>query len=182
MRIRTVAIAIAVAATLAVAGVLAAAAFRPDTFRIERSVTVHARAQAIHPLINDLRQFNSWNPFNKKDPAIRGTYRGPTAGPGAAYDFAGNSEVGQGTVEITGSTPERITMALRMVEPMKADNQVEFTLRPRGDVTDVTWSMQGRTPYFAKVIHVVFDMDKMVGASFEAGLAELKARAERSPA
>ncbi len=31
-----------------------------------------------------------------------------------------------------------------------------------------------------KVIHLIFDMDKMVGEDFEAGLADLKATAERS--
>ena len=39
--------------------------------------------------------------------------------------------------------------------------------------------MQGGVPYFAKIIHVFFDMDKMVGKDFEAGLANLKAGAEK---
>src|SRR4029079_8753997 len=32
---------------------------------------------------------------------------------------------------------------------------------------------------FAKIIHVFFNMDKMVGGDFEAGLAKLKAAAEK---
>ena len=39
--------------------------------------------------------------------------------------------------------------------------------------------MNGDVPFVAKVIHVVFDMDKMVGGEFEAGLAKLKAAAEK---
>jgi hypothetical protein len=39
--------------------------------------------------------------------------------------------------------------------------------------------MQGPLPYVAKVVHVVFDMDGMVGKQFETGLANLKAVAEK---
>ncbi|HEX6829558.1 MAG TPA: polyketide cyclase, partial [Burkholderiales bacterium] len=47
-----------------------------------------------------------------------------------------------------------------------------------GDMTTVRWAMQGPTPYFAKIIHLFIDMDRMVGKDFEAGLANLKAAAE----
>jgi hypothetical protein len=39
--------------------------------------------------------------------------------------------------------------------------------------------MTGPVPYLAKIMHVVFNMDKMVGGDFEAGLAAMKAQAER---
>jgi len=39
--------------------------------------------------------------------------------------------------------------------------------------------MQGPVPYIAKIVHVIFNMDKMVGKDFEIGLANLKALAER---
>lgn len=164
---------------LAVAGVLIAAAYRPDTFRVERSVRIAAAPERIHPLINDLRQFNVWNPFNKKDPQIQGTYRGPATGPGSAYDFKGNKEVGAGTVSIVETAPQKVTMALDMAEPLEAHNTVVFSLVPQGTQTEVTWSMQGRTPYIGKLLHMVFDMDKMVGGAFESGLADLKAIAEK---
>jgi hypothetical protein len=42
----------------------------------------------------------------------------------------------------------------------------------------VTWAMQGGVPYLAKIMHVFFNMDKMVSGDFEAGLANLKTVAE----
>jgi len=48
-------------------------------------------------------------------------------------------------------------------------------VEPKGGATAVTWDMQGPTPFFAKIIHVFLDMDKMVGNDFETGLANLKA-------
>jgi hypothetical protein len=56
---------------------------------------------------------------------------------------------------------------------------VEFSLAAKGDATDVTWAMQGPVPYVAKIMHVFFDMDSMVGKDFEAGLANLKSIAEK---
>ena len=39
--------------------------------------------------------------------------------------------------------------------------------------------MQGHTPYFAKIIHLFFDMDRMVGRDSGAGFADLEAVAEK---
>ena len=37
----------------------------------------------------------------------------------------------------------------------------------------------GPVPFFAKIIHVFMDMDKMVGGQFAEGLGKLKAAAEK---
>ena len=55
----------------------------------------------------------------------------------------------------------------------------EFALTPQNKATEFSWAMEGPTPYFAKIIHVFIDMDKMVGRDFEAGLASLKSIAEQ---
>ena len=39
--------------------------------------------------------------------------------------------------------------------------------------------MKGQVPYIAKIVHVFLNVDKMVGQDFEAGLANLKAVAEK---
>lgn len=69
-------------------------------------------------------------------------------------------------------------LKLDFLKPFEAHNTVEFKLEPKGDTTNVTWTMQGPTPYFAKIIHVFIDMDGMVGKDVEAGLANLKSPAE----
>ncbi|MET0333406.1 MAG: SRPBCC family protein [Rhizobacter sp.] len=173
-------ISLAVILVLALGALLAYAATRPDSFRFERSVTIAASPEKIRPLINDMRQFNTWNPYNKKDPAMKTTYRGPQAGPGAAYDFEGNGEVGKGTIQIIEpSAPDTVSMKLDMLAPMEGHNLIDFKLQPQGTGTQVTWAMHGPTPYLAKVLHVVINMDKMLGKDFEAGLADLKTLAER---
>ena len=163
---------------LTIGGVLILAATRPDQFRVQRTAIVQAPADKIYPLISDLRQFNTWNPYEKKDPNIVGAYSGPASGAGAAYAFTGNKDVGKGAIKITSATPEVVRMDLVMLEPFEADNRVEFRIEPAGSATKVTWALEGKTPYFAKVVHLFLDMDSMVGKDFESGLAGLKKLAE----
>jgi hypothetical protein len=172
---------VAVVAVAAVSALLIIAAGKPDTFAVQRSATIAASAEKIHPLINDLRSFNTWNPYERKDPNMRRSYRGNAHGPGAGYDFAGNKEVGTGSIEITDSRmPHRVEMKLDMYEPFEAHNIVEFTLVKRGETaTEVTWALRGPANFISKLMGVFFDMDQMIGRDFEAGLANLKALAER---
>jgi|tagenome__1003787_1003787.scaffolds.fasta_scaffold20664861_2 hypothetical protein len=167
---------------VALAGILAVAATRSDTFRVQRSASIGAAADRIYPLINDLHRFNTWNPFERKDPNLKRSYSGAGSGKGALYAFDGNGNVGKGTIEIIDSAaPSKVTMTLHMLQPFETRNTVDFILQPKGDTTEVTWAMHGPVPYFAKIMHLFIDMDRMVGGEFEAGLASLKAIAEKTP-
>src|SRR5262245_6561035 len=171
---------IAIAFVLIVGGVLIAASTRPNDFRVQRSASIKASPDKIFPHINDLRAFNAWNPFNKKDPNIKGSYSGAASGPGAAYAFEGNSDVGRGRIEIIDSRPvSEVRMSLHMLAPMEGRNVVEFNLHPKGESTSVTWAIQGPMPYISKVLSLFCDMDAMIGKEFESGLAELKVITER---
>ncbi|MGE0653457.1 MAG: SRPBCC family protein [Alphaproteobacteria bacterium] len=166
-------------AAVLIGGLLLVAASRPDTFEVRRTASIKAPPERIFPLINDLHAFNSWNPYEKKDPNIKGTYGRITAGKGAAYAFDGNRDVGRGRIEIVDSSPvSRVTMSVSLVEPLAVANIVHFTLVPSGDATNVTWEMRGDVPYVAKVVHMFVDPDDMVGRDFEAGLASLKSMVE----
>lgn len=163
----------------AVVAVLLYAASRPDSFSLERRITISAPPEKVHALINDVKAFNTWNPFALKDPAIKLRYEGGPSGPGAAYAWESET-VGTGRMEIVEATaPSRVAMRLDFEKPMKGSNRVEFRLRPIGAQTEVTWAMSGPMPYLSKLITTFVDMDRMVGGDFEAGLANLKALAEK---
>jgi uncharacterized protein YndB with AHSA1/START domain len=162
------------------AALLIFAATKPDTFRVQRAASIKAPPEKIFPLINDFQGWGAWSPWEKMDPALKRSYSGAPSGKGAVYAWQGNSEVGVGRMEITESSPSsRIAINLDFVKPFEAHNAVEFRLDPKGDATSITWTMQGHTPYLAKIVHVFFDMDSMVGKQFETGLANLKALAEK---
>ncbi len=171
---------IAIVVVVLVVALLIFAATKPDTFRVQRSASIKAPPEKLFPLINDLHSWGAWSPWEKMDPAMKRTYSGAASGKGAVYEWEGNHNVGKGRMEITDtSSPSRVTIKLDFIKPFEGHNIAEFTLDAKGDSTNVTWAMHGPTPYMAKVIHIFFSMDSMVGKQFEAGLANMKTLAEK---
>ncbi len=172
------AIIIAVIVLLAL-GVLIYASMKPDAITISRSITIKAPADKIFPLINDFQAWQSWSPYETKDPGMKRELGVPITGKGATYAWDGNKNVGQGKMEITESAPPtRIVIKIHFLRPMENEAMANFTLSPKTDNTDVTWTMVTPTPLMSKVMSIFFDLDKMIGTDFEVGLANLKTKAE----
>ena len=80
---------------------------------------------------------------------------------------------------ITESRPnELIRIRLDFFKPFAATSIAEFTFKPEGNQTAVTWSMSGDKNFMAKAIHLFMNMDNMIGNQFEKGLVDMKAAAE----
>lgn len=166
---------VALAALAVVALVLIYAATRPNTFRIKRSTDITASPQKIFAFINDFKAWPQWSPYEKLDPTMQRALSGAEAGKGAAYEWSGNAKAGAGRMEIIeSSAPEKVVLNLVFTKPFKANNIVTFNCIPEGDVTHVSWLMEGPLNYMAKIMHLLFNMDRMIGRDFEKGLAELK--------
>jgi hypothetical protein len=162
-----------------IAIVLVVAAFQPSEFRVTRAATIAAPAAVIFPEINDFHRWAAWSPWEKLDPAMKRTFEGAAAGVGAVYAWDGNSAVGSGRMTITESRPaELINIKLEFFKPMPGVCPTEFTFRPEGGATSVTWTMSGTNNYLSKIVCLFMNMDKMIGGDFEKGLAELKRIAE----
>ena len=164
-----------------VATILFIASRKSDSVTIQRSAYITAAPSAIFPLINDLRAHTSWSPFNQ-DPNMKRTYSGPSKGVGSALDFD-DRKAGTGRIEITdASQPTQVIFRLVMTKPMNCDNVIKISLTPRGNGTDVSWSMSGRAPFLAKLMGTVMDCEGMCGGMFDKGLATLKTLTENGPA
>ena len=158
-----------------VAAILVTAAMQPSDFRVTRSISITAEPAAVFPQVNDMQKWLAWSPWEKLDPQMKRTFEGPQSGVGASYSWAGNSDVGSGTSTITESVPNQLVkFKLEMKEPFAGTNDVEFMFKPEGTQTVVSWGMFGKKNFIAKVIGLFFDCEKMVGAQFEQGLAQLK--------
>ncbi len=171
---------IALVVAVLLVGIVALAALKPDSFRVKRAITIKAAPETIFPLIDDLHRWTAWSPYEKKDPAMKRIFSGAASGRGAAYAWDGNNNVGEGRMEITESSPlTRIAIKLDFIRPFEGHNIATFTLTPNEDGTEVIWAMDGPTPFISKLMQVFFNMDKMIGTDFEAGLADLKNIAEK---
>ena len=163
-----------------VVGVMVVASMRPNDFSVQRSVSILAPPEKIFPMIDDFRQWPAWSPWEKLDPTMKRTLSGAPSGVGAIYAWDGSGKVGAGRMEIKEATaPSKIGIQLDFIKPFEGHNIADFTLAPMGQATEVTWRMHGPAPFISKLMGLFFDMDTMIGKDFEAGLANLKAAAEK---
>ncbi len=163
-----------------VSGFLTAAAVQSNKFQVQRSTLIAASPEQVFPHVNDLHKWDAWSPWAKKDPNAVNSFEGPDAGVGAKFKWSGNSEVGEGQMTITGSTPgELVQIKLEFTKPFEDASDVEFVFRPEGDQTRVIWTMSGvQANFIGKVMCLLMNMDKMVGGDFEKGLASMKSVVE----
>ncbi len=153
---------------------------QPDEFTVSRAASIAAPPEKIFPHVNDLNQWQAWSPWAKLDPTALTSFSGPDAGAGAAMAWDGSKKVGAGKMTITESRPgELLRLRLDFRKPMQATNTAEFTFRPEGGQTAVTWSMAGKNNFMGKIFGLFIDCEKMCGNQFEKGLASLKSVAEK---
>ena len=174
---------ILIAVAIVIVGFLVFVQTRPSEFRVERSATIAAAPAALFAQVNDLHKWEAWDPWAKLDPNSKTTFEGPAEGVGSSFSWAGNNEVGEGKMTILESKPnELVKMKLEFFKPFAGTSTAEFTFKPEGDKTVVTWAMYGPNGYMGKLMGCFMDCEKMMGPKFEEGLANLKKIAEAQPA
>ena len=172
---------------IGVAGVLVlfvlVVATRPSAYHVERKVEVAAPADLVFGVLNDLHQFASvlvlfGSPWEKLDPDMQKTFEGPEAGVGQSYAWSGK-EVGKGKMTIEESVPgQKVGIKFQFVAPMKSTATCALILTSAPTGSFVTWSMDGNHNFIGKAFGMFMDMDNMLGADIEKGLARLKTLAE----
>lgn len=161
---------------LIVATFLIIAAFLPAEFTVSRSQSIDAPPVIVFAQVNDLKQWEAWQPWLVEDPDMELMYSATTIGEGASYTWS-SDKTGDGKLTITESV-----MGEKIVNDVdfgpNGNGQGEFLFAPEGDGTKVTWTMRGNLPYptgryFGPM------MDSMLGAQFEDGLTRLKTVSEK---
>ncbi|MES2921660.1 MAG: SRPBCC family protein [Verrucomicrobiota bacterium] len=156
-------------------------ALQPNHFRVERSATLAASPAALFDQVNDHRKFAVWNPWGKMDPAAINTYSGPDSGVGAKCSWQGEN-IGTGSATIIESKPGRLVrQRMDWLKPMEGTSTVDFTFKPEGEKTVVTWAMYGPQTFMGKAVSLVMNCEKMCGPQFEQGLIDM-GKAASTPA
>jgi len=157
-------------------------AMRPSEFSVARSAIIAAPPEAVFIHVNDLHKWEEWSPWAKVDLNAKTFYEGPDAGVGAVFGWSGNNKIGEGKMTITGSRPgEFVQFRLEFLRPMKGTNIAEFTFKPDGNRTVVTWAMTGKMGFMGKLVGLFMDCEKMCGGQFDKGLADMKSIVESAP-
>lgn len=172
---------ISIVVTILVVGFFVAVAMQPNQFRITRSIIIAAPSSEVFIYVNNLHNWNAWSPWAKMDPNSKIEYAGPAEGLGASFKWEGNDQVGVGIMTIAETrVNEYVRFRLDFLKPFVATNTAEFTFKPQGNETEVSWSMSGKSNFMSKAMSLIMNCDKMVGGQFEKGLADLKALVERN--
>ena len=179
-------------------------------YLVSRSTSVDAPPERVHDLVEDLRAWTQWSPWEGVDPELERTYSGPERGVGARYAWKGNRKAGAGSMEVTSVQPEAVGVHLEFLKPFRSTSEVTFRIAPAtpsggpgdpgdpatsgdsatpgdsgtsgGARTEVTWEMRGTRSGVMGVVARVVPVDRLIGGDFEKGLARLRAVAEQPPA
>ena len=147
-------------------------------FTVARSVQIDAPPDKVYALIASPREWKQWSVWNQRDPAMQITYAGPESGAGAKWSWHSKSQ-GDGSMTFTAAEPPR-RVAFELYFPdFGTTSTGELVLGPVGNGTQVTWSMNGDMGGNPVFRWIALFADRMVGKDFDAGLANLKAVAEK---
>lgn len=173
---------ILIAIVVAIAAFAGYVALQPAVGTVSRSAVIPAPASKIFPLVNNLKKWDDWSPWAKLDPNAKSTFEGPESGVGAIFKWSGNDEIGEGAMAIVESAPDdRLKLRLDFAKPFASTSDVDFSFKPEGEATRVTWTMTGERPFLARAMCILFNADKMVGDMYEKGLANLVKLATATP-
>ncbi len=156
-------------------------ALQRSDYRVESSTTIAASPAKVFAQVNDFHNFEAWSPWAELDPDATMTYSGPEAGKGATAAWAGNDQVGAGTMTIVDSRPdEAVSIKVEFTEPFEGSTNSDFTFKPEGDQTKVTWAMHGQHGFVEKAVCLVMGGLDMMAANQKKGLANLKRISEQN--
>ena len=147
-------------------------------FSSARSTTIAAPADKVYALIADPREWKRWTVWNQRDPAMTISYSGPASGAGAGWAWQSKTE-GDGKMTFTAAEPGK-RLAYELFFPdfgTTSTGALELAAASGG--TQVTWTMNGNMGSNPLFRWIALFGDRMVGPDFEAGLANLKALAEK---
>lgn len=141
----------------------------PSKVEVERTAIIDATPQAILQLASSNTGYQAFNPYKSTDPNLKITLFGPDSGVGSGFHFDGKDGKGSQTVSQISDTSVTYDIDLgSMGKPTQS-----LTVTPVDTGTQVTWRMEtdmGLNP-IARVFGLF--MDRMIGKTFEAGLANL---------
>lgn len=147
-----------------------------DKGHVARTGFVDASPRQVNALVNDLSLIKSWSPWLAMDTNAVLTFTGPKSGVGASYSWV-SEKLDKGSYTITKSTPEKIDIDL--VFGNMGPALATFTFVPKGNGTEVTWTLDtdAKGNIFSRWFNVMLDM--MVAPDFEKGIAKMAEPAKK---
>jgi len=151
--------------------------FLPASYKVERSLVMQAKPEAIYAFVAKPSTWEDWSAWNKeRDPGLERKFEGPEQGKGSKLSWKGPAS-GNGTFEVTAGDPATgIEYELIFEGTHRSTGVISLVPSPSG--TKVTWTNEGDlgSNPFSRYLGLL--MDRFMGPDFEKGLTKLKGKVE----
>ena len=162
--------------------VLVAAAFGKNEYTVEKTVIINKPSQEVFNYIKLLKNQTHYSKWVMMDPNAKMDFTGTdgTVGFVSAWD-SDNKQVGKGSQTITKiDDGKRMDLDIHFIKPFNGHSTAFMSTEATGtNQTKVTWGFNGKLDYPMKVVHLVMNMEKMIGSDLQTGLDNLKGVMEK---
>lgn len=134
---------------------------------VNKSIQINAPINEVYNKLNDFHHWEVWSPWLITDKSARVNVNED----GKYYSWQGE-RVGEGNMKVIAEKEGEINYDLHFLKPWKSQADVGFKLTPKGEGTEVTWSMESKIPLF--LFWMKKSMTAFVGMDYERGLRMLK--------
>lgn len=149
----------------------------PSEFTVERNVRINAPAELIFKHVKNLRHWQRWGVWFKRDPDMRVSYSGPESAVGMKSSWLSESQ-GNGQMEVIGiDENQRFIYSLYFIDMDMGSTGVLKFSQSDGS-TLVTWRDFGDVGANPLYHYFAFFMDRMIGDDLQMGLDNLKVISE----
>jgi hypothetical protein len=153
-----------------------AAAFSSDDYVIKSELFINKPQAEVFNYIKYLKNQEHYNKWVLMDPNVRKKFTGTDGTVGFHYAWdSDNNQVGQGEQTISSLTDRRVDYDLLFIKPFsgKAESYLETEHVSDGQ-TNVIWVFQGKRTYMMKVMHLAFNLKKVLKRDLQTSLNNLK--------
>ena len=141
-------------------------------YNLVRSIEIQANASRVFQAVSDFGTWTIWSPWLISEPDATVTVSSDGKSAGSVYSWVGNI-TGQGEVEHMELVQNSlIADEIRFLKPFRSDAKVGFQLEPSGSGTKISWSMDGRMPWF--MFWMIPFIKTFIGMDYMRGLRMLK--------
>ena len=135
---------------------------------VSRSIELNASTESVFNTLNNLHTWSSWSPWLIMEPGVEVD----VSEDGKYYEWNGD-RVGSGNMKITGEKKNKeILYDLNFLKPLKSEAKVTFKISPKGEGSNVTWTMESAMPWY--MFWMTGMMEGYISMDYDRGLNLLK--------
>ena len=147
--------------------------FLPSEYRVARTIDIDAPASDVYEHVVDLKRWQAWGVWFKRDPEMKVVYSGPEKAIGMKSAWESESQ-GNGEMQITKLQHNKEVVYDLYFPDMDMRSEGRFVITETEQGARIEWSDSGDVGNNPVNRYFVLFLDDMLGPDFEAGLSNLK--------